>query len=34
MDLKELFSFYLVTDPHYFELSLGGEGKAYEEMRS
>lgn len=31
MDLKELFSFYLVTDPHYFELSLGGEGKAYEE---
>ena len=29
--MKDLFSFYLVTDPHYFELSLGGEGKAYEE---
>lgn len=24
------FSFFLVTDPHYFELSLGGEGEAYE----
>lgn len=24
------FSFYLVTDPHFFELSLGGEGEAYE----
>lgn len=26
----EKFSFYLVTDPHYFENSLGAEGEAYE----
>ncbi len=25
------FSYYLVTDPHYFELSLGGSGNAYEQ---
>lgn len=29
--MEKHFSFFLVTDPHYFELSLGGEGKAYEE---
>lgn len=29
--MEKPFSFFLVTDPHYFELSLGGEGKAYEE---
>ncbi|MGN0521067.1 MAG: metallophosphoesterase family protein [Eubacterium sp.] len=29
--MSKPFSFFLVTDPHYFELSLGGEGKAYEE---
>lgn len=26
----ENFSFYLVTDPHYFENSLGADGEAYE----
>lgn len=29
--MKKPFSFFLVTDPHYFELSLGGSGEAYEE---
>ncbi len=28
--MSKPFSFFLVTDPHYFELSLGGEGEAYE----
>ncbi len=29
--MKKPFSFFLVTDPHYFEASLGAEGEAYEE---
>lgn len=29
--MKKVFSFFLVTDPHYFEASLGAEGEAYEE---
>lgn len=29
--MNKPFSFFLVTDPHYFELSLGGSGEAYEE---
>ncbi len=28
--MNKNFSFFLVTDPHYFELSLGGSGEAYE----
>lgn len=28
--MSKPFSFFLVTDPHYFELSLGGSGEAYE----
>lgn len=29
--MEKPFSFFLVTDPHYFEASLGAEGEAYEE---
>lgn len=29
--MEKTFSFFLVTDPHYFEASLGAEGEAYEE---
>lgn len=31
VDQMKPISFYLVTDTHYFETSLGAEGKAYEE---
>lgn len=30
MVLQKEFSFFLVTDPHYFEASLGAQGEAYE----
>ena len=28
--MSKPFSFFLVTDPHYFETALGAEGEAYE----